>query len=179
MQATWISPIFKSPMVDFGYDISDYYDIEPEYGSLADFDNLIKRANELDIKILLDFVPNHSSDKHDWFVRSVNKEPGFKDWYIWHRGYVDPKNSSNLLPPNNWLSIGGGSAWAYNDKRKEFYYHVFAPSQADMNFRNPLVVNEFKVSRTTIRELGRLGILCAKLPMRLCVCKKKINNKYL
>lgn len=84
--AAWLSPIFTSPMVDFGYDISDFFDIQPEYGTLDDFRALIKRANELDLKIILDFVPNHSSDENSWFVKSVNREKGYEDYYVWHDG---------------------------------------------------------------------------------------------
>lgn len=132
-------------MVDFGYDISDFYDIQPEYGTLNDFDNLIKRAKELNIKIILDFVPNHSSDENAWFTKSVNKEPGFEDYYVWHPGFVDEKNATNRLPPSNWLSNFRNSGWQFNEKRGEFYLHQFAVKQPDLNYRNPKVVDEMKV----------------------------------
>lgn len=102
--ATWLSPIFASPMVDFGYDISNFIEIHPEFGTMADFDNMIKKANELGIKIVLDFVPNHSSDKHDWFIRSEKRESGYEDLYIWDSGLPDPSDPSNRLPPSNWVS---------------------------------------------------------------------------
>lgn len=145
IKATWISPIFKSPMADFGYDISDYYAIQPEYGTMEDFDKLIQKAKELDLKIILDFVPNHSSDENEWFRRSVNREKGFEDFYVWHPGFVDPNNSSSRLPPSNWISVFTKSAWQYNDQRKEFYFHQFAVKQPDLNYRNPVVVEEMKV----------------------------------
>lgn len=144
--ATWLSPIFKSPMADFGYDISNFFDIQPEYGTLVDFDLMIAKANELNLKIILDFVPNHSSDENDWFQKSVNREKGYEDFYVWHPGFPDPDNSSNRLPPTNWISVFHGSAWEYNNVRKEFYLHQFAVKQPDLNYRNPLVVETMKVS---------------------------------
>lgn len=140
-----MSPIFKSPMADFGYDISDFYDIQPEYGTLADFDNLIVSAKKTGLKIILDFVPNHSSDENEWFQKSVNKEAEYKDYYIWHAGFPDPQNASGRLPPNNWISVFHGSAWTYNEKRQEFYLHQFAVKQPDLNYRNPKVVSQMKV----------------------------------
>lgn len=121
--ATWLSPIFRSPMKDFGYDISSFYEIQPEYGNLDDFDRLIAKAQLLNIKIILDFVPNHSSDENEWFVKSAGREPGYEDFYIWHAGYPDEKDPSKRLPPNNWLSVFRGSAWTWNEKRGEFYFH--------------------------------------------------------
>lgn len=132
-------------MADFGYDISDFYDIQPEYGTMEDFDRLIARANELDIKILLDFVPNHSSDENEWFIKSVNREKGYENFYVWHPGFPDPNNASNRLPPTNWVSVFLGSAWQWNDIRKEFYLHQFQPKQPDLNYRDPNVVNTMKV----------------------------------
>lgn len=148
IKATWLSPIFKSPMADFGYDISDFYAIQPEYGTMEDFKRLIQKAKELNVKIILDFVPNHSSDESEWFRKSVNREKGYEDFYVWHPGYVDPKNSSKQLPPNNWISVFTKSAWQYNDQRKEFYLHQFAVKQPDLNYRNPIVVEEMKVTGT-------------------------------
>lgn len=110
-------------MRDFGYDISSFYEIQPEYGNLDDFDRLIAKAQSLNVKIILDFVPNHSSDENEWFTKSVNKEPGYEDFYVWHPGYSDEKDPSKRLPPNNWLSVFRGSAWTWNEKRGEFYFH--------------------------------------------------------
>jgi len=112
--AAWLSPIFTSPMVDFGYDISDFFDIQPEYGTLDDFRALIKRANELDLKIILDFVPNHSSDENSWFVKSVNREKGYEDYYVWHDGRVNA-TTGGREPPSNWLQAFRGSAWEWNE----------------------------------------------------------------
>lgn len=103
ISATWLSPIFKSPMKDFGYDIADFYSIQPEYGSLDDFDRLIDKAKSLDLKIILDFVPNHSSDENEWFIKSVNKEPGWEDFYVWHPGYPDENDPKQRAPPTNWI----------------------------------------------------------------------------
>lgn len=144
INATWLSPIFKSPMADFGYDISDFFDIQPEYGTIADFEKLLARGKELGIRIILDFVPNHSSDQNEWFIKSVNRDVGYEDFYVWHKGYPDPNNSSNRLPPSNWLSAFRKSAWEWNSKRQEFYLHQFAPQQPDLNYRNPFVVETMK-----------------------------------
>lgn len=150
---TWLSPIFTSPMADFGYDISDFRSIQPEYGTLEDFDRLVKKAKSLDIKIILDFVPNHSSDEHEWFIKSENNEPGYEDYYVWHPGYPNPKNASERLPPSNWLSIFRKSAWTWSEKRQEFYYHQFLKKQPDLNYRNPKVVEEMKVISSSLSKI--------------------------
>ncbi|XP_037945294.1 maltase A1-like [Teleopsis dalmanni] len=141
--AAWLSPIFKSPMVDFGYDISDFYKIHPEYGTMEDFENMIKKAKEVGIKIILDFVPNHTSDENEWFVRSVNGDPAYKDFYIWHDGKVNA-STGEREPPSNWISVFRYSAWEWNEVRQQYYLHQFAIKQADLNYRNPAVVNEMK-----------------------------------
>ncbi|XP_032584718.1 maltase 2 isoform X1 [Drosophila mojavensis] len=136
--ATWLSPIFQSPMVDFGYDISDYRAIQPEYGSMADFDQLVHKASSLGIKIILDFVPNHSSDQHEWFKKSVARDPVYENFYVWADG---KKNEQGILqPPNNWLSVFYGSAWEWNEQRQQYYLHQFTKEQPDLNYRNPAVV---------------------------------------
>ncbi|XP_058460534.1 maltase A3-like [Malaya genurostris] len=140
----WMSPIFKSPMADFGYDISDYYDIQPEYGTMADFDTLIGESKKLGLKVILDFVPNHSSDENEWFKKSERRQEGFEDFYVWHPGKVNPVNPSKPLPPNNWVSLFRGSAWQWSEKRKEFYLHQFSVKQPDLNYRNPKVVEQMK-----------------------------------
>lgn len=132
-------------MADFGYDIADFFDIQPEYGTLADFDKLITRANELGLKVFLDFVPNHSSDENEWFIKSANREAGYEDFYIWHPGYPDEKKPGARLPPNNWISVFRKSAWEWNEQRQEFYFHQFATKQPDLNYRNPTVAEEMKV----------------------------------
>lgn len=101
--AAWLSPIFKSPMVDFGYDIADFYEIQPEYGTMDDFRELISKANALSLKIILDFVPNHSSDECEWFQKSLRRERGYEDYYIWHDGKLDA--DGKRIPPSNWVSM--------------------------------------------------------------------------
>ncbi|MBV9969182.1 MAG: alpha-amylase, partial [Xanthobacteraceae bacterium] len=134
VDAIWMSPIFKSPMADYGYDIADYTAIDPLFGTLADFDELVSAAHRLKLKIILDLVPNHTSDRHPWFIESRSSVDNEKrDWYIWH----DP--SADGGPPNNWLSAFGGSAWQYDDLTGQYYYHAFLPSQPDLNWRNPAV----------------------------------------
>ncbi len=133
VDALWITPCYPSPQVDFGYDISDYKAIAPEYGTMADFDELLAEAKKRDIKIIMDFVMNHSSDKHPWFVESASsKDNPKRDWYIW-------KNGAASGPPNNWISLFGGSAWKLYPKTNQYNYHFFYPEQPDLNWRNPEV----------------------------------------
>lgn len=101
--AFWLSPIFASPQVDLGYDVSDFYKIELDYGTMEDFDELLRKAKSLGLKVLLDFIPNHTSDQHDWFKKSMKKEGEFADYYVWHDGQTNPSGGQNL-PPNNWVS---------------------------------------------------------------------------
>ncbi|XP_055710285.1 maltase 2-like isoform X1 [Phlebotomus papatasi] len=140
INATWLSPIFQSPMVDFGYDISDFTTIQPEYGTMEDFEDLLKEAKRLGLKVILDFVPNHTSDNHEWFINSVNRVSGYEDYYVWHDGHVDANGEPQ--PPNNWVSVFYGSAWTWNEFRRQFYLHQFTREQPDLNFRNPEVVEE-------------------------------------
>ncbi|MDO5605924.1 MAG: alpha-amylase family glycosyl hydrolase [Paracoccus sp. (in: a-proteobacteria)] len=129
--AVWISPFFRSPMKDFGYDVSDYRDIDPIFGTLADFDALIARAHELGLKILIDLVLSHTSDQHPWFAESrASRDNARADWYVW----ADPKPDGT--PPTNWLSIFGGSAWQWDARREQYYLHNFLTSQPDLNFHN-------------------------------------------
>jgi alpha-glucosidase len=134
IDAIWISPFYPSPMADFGYDVADYVDIDPRFGTLADFDRLLAKAHGRGIKVILDFVPNHSSDRHPWFVesRSSRKSPK-RDWYIWR----DPAPGGG--PPNNWISDFGGSAWEWDEPSRQYYYHAFLKEQPDLNWRNPAV----------------------------------------
>jgi alpha-glucosidase len=145
IKGTWLSPIYKSPNVDLGYDISDFRDIQPEFGTMAEFEVMTAKAHELGIKIIMDFVPNHSSDQHEWFNKSVNSVDGFENFYVWHPGYPDPNNATGRLVPSNWASVFGGSAWEWNDKRQAFYYHQFYVQQPDLNFREPKVQDAMKV----------------------------------
>ncbi|MEK7186155.1 MAG: alpha-amylase family glycosyl hydrolase [Patescibacteria group bacterium] len=137
VDAIWLSPVYRSPMHDFGYDISDYHDIDPIFGSLADFDTLVKKAHKMDMKVLMDFVPNHTSFEHPWFKESrSSKKNSKRDWYLWKL----PKKNGEA--PNNWLSQFGGSAWELDKKTGEYYLHTFDVSQPDLNWRNPKVVEE-------------------------------------
>jgi alpha-glucosidase len=134
VDAIWITPCYPSPQVDFGYDVSDYENIDPMYGTLADFDRLEKEAKKRGIRIIMDFVMNHSSDQHPWFIDSRSSRTSAKrDWYMWHDG----KDSGE--PPNNWVSTFGGSAWTLDSKTGQYYYHYFYPQQPDLNWRNPAV----------------------------------------
>jgi alpha-glucosidase len=134
VDAIWISPIYTSPMVDFGYDVADYCDIDPRFGDLADFDDLLMQAHRRGLKVLLDFVPNHSSDQHPWFVESrACRENQKRDWYIWRDPAADGR------PPNNWISDFGGSAWQWDEVTEQYYYHAFLKEQPDLNWRHPVV----------------------------------------
>ena len=134
VDAVWISPFFPSPMVDFGYDISDYTDVDPLFGSLADFDRLLAEAHRRGLRVILDLVPNHTSDQHPWFrdARS-SRSSEHRDWYLWR----DPAPDGGV--PNNWMSEFGGSAWTWDATTAQYYYHAFAPEQPDLNWRNPEV----------------------------------------
>jgi len=131
IDAIWLSPIFPSPMRDFGYDISDYTGVDPRFGTLADFDALVAAAHRRGLKVLLDLVPNHTSDQHPWFAESRASRANHKrDWYLWH----DPAPDAG--PPNNWLSQFGGSAWEFDQGTGQYYYHAFLREQPDLNWRN-------------------------------------------
>jgi len=132
VDAVWISPFFTSPMLDFGYDVSDYCNVDPMFGTLADFDRLVGRAHELGLKVMIDLVLSHTSDQHPWFVESRQSRDNPKaDWYVW----ADAKPDGS--PPNNWLSIFGGPAWHWDGRRMQYYLHNFLVSQPDLNFHNP------------------------------------------
>ena len=134
VDAIWITPCFPSPQVDFGYDVSDYEDIDPMYGTLSDFDQMQRDAQGRNIRIILDFVMNHTSDQHKWFIDSRSSRTSkHRDWYIWRDG------KGPNQPPNNWLSTFGGSAWQFDGKTSQYYYHFFYPQQPDLNWRNPAV----------------------------------------
>ena len=134
VDAVWVSPIYPSPMADFGYDVADYCNIDPMFGTLADFKQFADRAHGLGMKVLLDFVPNHSSDRHPWFEESRSSRDNPKrDWYVWR----DPAPGGG--PPNNWQSRMGGSAWEWDERTGQYYYHAFLREQPDLNWRNPQV----------------------------------------
>jgi alpha-glucosidase len=131
VDAIWLSPIFTSPMADFGYDIADYANVDPLFGSLADLDSLIDAAHRNQMRLILDLVPNHTSDQHPWFIESkASRESSRRDWYIWR----DP--APDGTPPNNWLSEFGGSAWEFDATTQQYYYHTFLPAQPDLNWRS-------------------------------------------
>ncbi|HEX2225647.1 MAG TPA: alpha-amylase family glycosyl hydrolase [Candidatus Binatia bacterium] len=134
IDAIWVSPVFPSPMADFGYDISNYTDIDPVFGTLGDFDELVSDAHTRGLKVLLDYVPNHTSDRHPWFIESRSSRQNAKrSWYIWR----DPKPDGS--PPNNWLANFGGRAWEWDEKTGQYYYHAFLKEQPDLDWRNPEV----------------------------------------
>jgi len=143
IDAIWLTPCYPSPQVDFGYDVSDYKNIDPVYGTLKDFDRLEREASKQGIWIIMDFVLNHTSDQHKWFIDSrSSRTSARRDWYIWHDGRGPGQ------PPNNWLSIFGGSAWKFDPATNQYYYHRFYPEQPDLNWRNPAVENAmFDVTR--------------------------------
>ncbi|MGA8135595.1 MAG: alpha-amylase family glycosyl hydrolase, partial [Pseudomonas gingeri] len=155
IDAIWITPMYPSPQIDFGYDIADYTAIDPQYGTMADFEHLTAEAKKHHIRVIMDYVPNHTSDQHAWFKESRSSRTNPKrNWYIWNDGI--PANSPNLtklqqdnehvglhgkvVPPNNWQSWFGHSAWEWDAKTQQFYYHHFYVQQPDLNWRNPEVV---------------------------------------
>ncbi|MGB9199768.1 MAG: alpha-glucosidase [Terriglobales bacterium] len=134
VDAIWITPCYPSPQIDFGYDVSDYENIDPMYGTLQDFDRLAKDAKRHNIRIIMDFVLNHTSPRHKWFVDSASsRTSAHRDWYIWRDGKAPG------VPPNNWISGFGGPAWQFDPKTGQYYYHFFAVGQPDLNWRNPAV----------------------------------------
>jgi len=135
VEAVWLSPIYPSPMADFGYDVSDYTDIHPLFGSMADFDRLLTETHRRGLKLILDLVPNHTSDQHPWFLESrKDRDNPKRDWYFWR----DPAPDGG--PPNNWLSCFGGPAWTFDERTGQYYLHQFAREQPELNYRNPEVL---------------------------------------
>ncbi len=152
IDAIWLSPFYPSPMADFGYDVANYRDVDPMFGTLADFDRLIMEAHQRNLHIIIDFVPNHTSDQHSWFLESRSSRDNPKrDWYVWRDG-KDGK------PPNNWCSVFGGSAWEYDDKTGQYYLHSFLREQPDLNWRNPEVRAEMLDTVRYWLERGTDGI---------------------
>ncbi len=134
VDAIWISPFYPSPMADFGYDVSDYKNVHPMFGTLEDFDRLIELAHDRTIKVMIDFVPNHTSDEHEWFKQSRSSVTNeYRDWYVWR----DPAPDGG--PPNNWLSLFGGPAWKFDEHTGQYYLHSFLDKQPDLNWENPEV----------------------------------------
>jgi len=144
VDAIWLTPVYPSPQVDFGYDISDYRSIDPQYGTLADFDRLVAEAKKRGIRVLMDMVMNHTSDQDPWFVASrSSRDNPYRDWYMWSDGKGETATSRGE-PPNNWGSEFGGSAWQWDEKTRQYYYHKFYPQQPDLNWNNPKVHEAFK-----------------------------------
>ena len=146
IDAIWLSPFMRSPQKDAGYDVSNYQDVDPLFGTLADFDAMVSRAHELNIRILVDLVPNHTSDKHDWFQAALKAEPGSAEREFYH--FKDGKGENGELPPNNWVSMFGGPAWTRTTNPDgtpgQWYVHLFDSSQPDLNWENPKVQEAFE-----------------------------------
>src|SRR4051812_26184382 len=144
VDAIWMTPIYPSPQVDFGYDIADYEAIDPQYGTMADFDRLIAEADKRHIRVIMDMVMNHTSDKHKWFEESrSSKTNPYRDWYVWKNGKGETATSKGE-PPNNWQSVFGHSAWEWDPKTRQYWYHKFYIQQPDLNWNNPKVRQAFK-----------------------------------
>ncbi|KAK9365190.1 glycoside hydrolase superfamily [Lipomyces kononenkoae] len=141
VEIVWVCPCYKSPKVDMGYDISDYTDIDPQYGTMDDIKQLIEGLHSRGMKLIMDMVPNHSSDQHEWFKSAkASKDSPYRDYYIWRKPKVGKHGEK--LPPNNWQSLFSGSVWEYDEKSDEYYFHLFATEQPDLNWENPKVRQE-------------------------------------
>lgn len=153
VDAIWLSPFFPSPMADFGYDVSDYCDVHPMFGTLDDFKKMLDEAHSRQVNVMIDFVPNHSSDEHPWFLDSKSsRDSKMRDYYVWR----DPKPDGS--PPNNWVSIFGGPAWEFNETTGQYYLHTFLKEQPDLNWDNINVRNEMKQILRFWFEMGVDGI---------------------
>lgn len=166
----WLSPIFQSPMADFGYDISDYTKIHYEFGTMEDFERLAAHCRALGIRLILDFVPNHTSNEHEWFLKSIKKDPEYKDFYIWHPGTVV---NGTRRPPSNWISIFRYSAWTWVEERQEYYLHQFLKEQPDLNYRNPKVVEAMK---NVIRYWLHRGVSGFRCDAVLVLFERELNK---
>ena len=166
VDAVWLSPFYRSPMADFGYDVADYCDVDPLFGSLSDFDRLLAEAHQRGLKVIVDWVPNHSSDQHPWFIESRSSRDNPKrDWYIWRDGAPDE-------PPNNWIaSFAKEPAWTWDERTQAWYLHLFLPEQPDLNWANPEVVDamhgatapelskKYKVGVETVRDNKKVKLV--------------------
>ncbi|XP_012251302.2 maltase 2-like [Athalia rosae] len=162
VDVVWLSPFFKSPLVDSGYDISDYRDVNPVYGTVDDLDRLVARAAELGLRVILDYVPNHTSDEHEWFIKSKAGIEPYKNYYVWNDGILV---NGTRQPPNNWLSVfNSGSAWEWVEERQQFYLHQFHVKQPDLNFTNPDVIQETKDILSFWLNRGIAGYRIDSLP---------------
>ena len=150
----WLSPVYCSPDADNGYDISNYLDIDPKFGTLRDMDILFAEAKKRDIKVIMDLVINHTSDEHPWFQKSRDREEPYTDYYIWKPARPDGG------PPNNWTSFFASTVWTWDDKRNEYYLHLFDEKQPDLNWRNPRVMDEVKTIMRFWLTRGASGFRC-------------------
>ncbi|XP_046544948.1 alpha-glucosidase-like [Haliotis rubra] len=155
VKAIWLSPFYRSPMKDFGYDISNHTDVDPIFGTLKDFDDLVTESHRRDIKVIIDFVPNHMSDQHPWFQESLKGTGKYRDYFMWSDG---KSSFGRKKPPNNWLGVFSGECWRWNEQRKQYYYHAFVKEQPDLNYRNPDVVKDMNDVLRFWMERGVDGI---------------------
>lgn len=155
--AIWLSPVTASSDYDNGYDVSDYCDINPKFGTMDDFKALLKEADKLDIKIVMDLVINHTSDQHRWFIESKNPESPYHNYYVWKEPRLV---KGKKLPPNNWDSLFLGSAWKYCEENGLYYLHLFTENQPDLNYNNPAVIEEVKKILKFWLDMGVAGFRC-------------------
>jgi oligo-1,6-glucosidase len=160
----WLSPVYKSPDADNGYDISDYYAISPKFGTMADMERLFAEAAKRDIRIIMDLVINHTSDEHEWFQKSRDPSSPYRDYYIWRPGKGGPFNKDKPFnkgkPPNNWTTFFVGKAWEYDERSGEYYLHLFDKKQPDLNYKNPKVIEEVKNVMRFWLDKGASGFRC-------------------
>jgi len=154
----WLSPVYKSPDADNGYDISDYLDINPKFGTMADMENLFTEAKRRDLKIIMDLVINHTSDEHEWFKKSRDPKSPYRDYYIWRPGKIDERGRRQ--PPNNWTGFFAGETWEYDEHSGEYYLHLFDKKQPDLNYKNPSVIEEVKNILRFWLDKGASGFRC-------------------
>ncbi|MCL2808963.1 MAG: alpha-glucosidase [Treponema sp.] len=154
----WLSPVYKSPDADNGYDISDYYSIDPKFGTMADMDRLFAEAKKRGLRIIMDLVINHTSDEHEWFQESLKPGSPYRDYYFWYPGKLNIFR--RLRPPNNWTGFFGGETWEFNDDTREYYLHLFDKKQPDLNYKNPKVIEEVKNIMRFWLDKGASGFRC-------------------
>ncbi|MCL2320455.1 MAG: alpha-glucosidase [Treponema sp.] len=154
----WLSPVYKSPDADNGYDISDYYSIDPRFGTMADMERLFAEAAKRDIKIIMDLVINHTSDEHEWFKQSRDPKSPYRDYYMWRPGKI--ARNGKRLPPNNWTGFFMGEVWEYDETSGEYYLHLFDKKQPDLNYKNPRVIEEVKKILRFWLDKGAAGFRC-------------------
>ncbi len=151
----WLSPIYQSPLLDMGYDISDYYSIHPDYGTMEDFDSLLEEARKRDIRVVMDLVVNHTSSEHPWFIKSKDPSSPYRDYYYWREG-----RKNGTKPPNNWTSMFVGEAWKKDEEGKGYYLHLYSEGQPDLNFHNEKVVEEVERILRFYLDKGVYGFRC-------------------